>query len=295
MDPQSRLMENMFKVDLFALIWIMVAIVVVTALAWHFYRGLAADDGPPAQVAQAPPMPLQARWLSLVITAWWASDLIWHARAVVVTRAFYRPLLAPDLASPGMRWAAQLWQANPVLWDFATLMADAGLVVGLAFTFRHHPRWILWTAAAWGLVRWVLTAGVSPWGHAHPMGPGGFLLVAACAYLALAPAHYRAIFGSMTLLLAVDAGLTAHGLQDATHLGLGVGLIGLAYGVWRQWTPHSFRILVLFVSIDLVLQHIGTHVLTGGLNQLWVPLLLLMAFGLHLSQEPRRHAKPIGG
>lgn len=292
MDPQSRLMENMFKVDLFALIWIMVAIVVVTALAWHFYRGLDADDGPPAKISSTGPMPLKARWLSLVITAWWASDLIWHARAVVVTRAFYRPLLAPDLASPALKWAAELWQANPVLWDFATLIGDAALVLGLSFTFRHHPRWILWGATAWGFVRWILTAAVAPWGNAHPIGPGGFFLIAASAYLVMAPSHYRAIFGGAALLLAVDAGLTAHG---PTHLGLGVGLIGLAYGVWRQWTATSFRILALFVTLDLLLQHVGIRALQGGLNQLWVPLMLLMAFGLHLSQEPRRHAKPIGG
>ncbi|NMP22333.1 hypothetical protein [Sulfobacillus harzensis] len=294
MDPKSRLLENMFNVDLFALVWIAVAIVVITALAWNFYQGLAVEDASPSS-APAPAMPLQTRWLGLIVATWWASDLVWHSRAVVVTPSFYRPLIRADLMVPWLHWAAMLWEQNPILWDFAALMADAGLVLGLAFSYRRHPRWLLWAAALWGTARWLLTASSAPWGAAHPFGPGGYLLAGASAYLMLAPSRYRAVLSLAAVLLAIDAGITSYGLHNTAHLGLGIGLMGVAYGAWRHWTALSFRILALFVSIDLLTQHVGTAALMGGMNQLWVPLLFFMALGLHLDTQVKRHQERIGG
>lgn len=281
MDARSRALENMFNVDLLALVWILVAIVVVSGLAWHFYQGLSQEENPRSGRPPSPVMSRQARWLGMVLEAWWFTDLIWHARSVVVTPPFYHLLLRAG-HGPLYHWAQSLWRSNPILWDFSTLVVDAGIVLGLAFSYRRHPRWILAAACAWGAVRWYLAAFAAPWGHHFPIGPGGFLLAALAAYGALLPNHYRIALAAACAVLAVDAGMTAAGPHSAIHVGIGVGLLGLAFGALRGWTASSFRLLAFFLALDLLVQHVGSNFGRLGLNDLWGPMVLLLAIGIHL-------------
>lgn len=290
MNPKAHLLENMFKVDLLDLGWIAVAIVVVTALAWQFYRGIEGSEGSNSS-ALPKSMSAQARWLSLVSAAWWTADLIWHARAVVVTPQFDRPLLTVDRVSP-FHWAAQLWTQNPIGADFTLLVVDVALVLGFAFSFKGHPRWLLVTATVWGTLRWMAVAMSAPWDGRYPMGPGGFLLAAAATYLIMKPHHYRAILASCSTWLAVDALWTRGPGVLSIHVGIAVGLVGLAFGIMRGWPSRSLRLLAFFVAVDILSQHIGTQVLHLGMNQLWSPLLFLLAAGLHFSPRAPRRTDP---
>ncbi len=295
MDPMSRSLENMFNVDLFALVWIAVAIVVITTLAWYFYQGLHVEDGPDSKSLPAPARPkmaMQTRWLAAFVASWWLADTLWHARAIVVTPGFWGPLVSD--AAP-LHWAAQLWQSNPILWDFGVLIGDGALVLALAFTWRHLPRWLWLAAAAWGVARWVLAAGQAPWRATAPIGPGGYLIAATAAYCALFPQHYRTLVGLIAASLAADGFVTAHGMAHPVHIGIAVGLTGLALAAARRWTPVTFRVLALLITVDLLLQHVGTDFARTGMNHLWAPALFCLAAGLHLDVRPLTRNTLLGG
>lgn len=273
-----KLMENTFNVDLFGLVWIAVAVVVVGLLASHFYRGL--EERTPVrrhrQMASR-----QHVWLTGTLTIWWTADTLWHARAYVVTRLFWRPEVRAALhqGMPWLAWTTHLWSHNPVLWDFMVLTIDGLLAFSLFMTFRHPPVWLKWGAVGWGLVRWGLAGADAAFPTAHPFGPGAYLMAAAAAYLMIAPAHYRHVLAGIAGWLALDSLFAARAPFAPTEAMLLTGFGALAWASYRGWTPLTFRLLAVTLAVQTTILGVGGHALHLGLNLLWTPILAALAIG----------------
>ena len=279
----ARLLMNMFNVDLFALVWIAVAMVILGLLVSHFYHGLQGVPSPQRRRVFGPDSGRQTRWLTATLITWWGLDALWHSRAFVVTPQFWRPEVSQALHQglPWLEWTTNLWRANPILWDFSALAVDSTIAFILIMTWRRPPAWAMWAALGWAASRWTLTGFEASWGQANLIGPGGYFMAAAIAYLIRRPHHYRAVLITLTLWLALDAALTI----DLRHLLVPLVLMGgflvLGYGTLRDWKADSLRGLGLALTLSLVLFSVGRQALYLGMNLLWAPLLLAVVVGWH--------------
>lgn len=302
-DPSSRTLENMFAVDLLSVMWIVVAIAVITALARYFYRGLTAEDHPVRSRRVAiPSLKPAQKMLWGACAVWWLMDAAWHFRPPVVIPPFWLPEIqeavhrAPNTLHGLLMWSTSLWAANPIVWDFSILLFDLGWGLALLMTWKSHPRWLMGLILVWALLRWTLTGwGASAISSTGSLGIGAYVWAAAANYLVLKPYRYRI---ASTLLFAgtalgdwVQAPQPLHG----TAIGIAAGLLGLAWGTWRNWDPLPYLFLAALVTANLVSAS-GGHPFTHlGMNTFVAPWIMLIAVGHWLNTRTPMALKPLGG
>jgi hypothetical protein len=294
MTPQ--LIETTFKVDLLALVWITVAVVVVAVLAAQFYRALEGIPGPLRPRSVSSP---QSLWLTGLLGSFWSLDALWHARAFVVTPRFWRPQTRFVLQEglPWLKWTVHLWSRNPILWDFSVLAVDIALASLVWVNWRGAPRWVLWGGVAWGVVRWALVGASIPVAvGVAVVGPGGFLLAGLTAYLLYRPQRFTVLLPAAGTWLAVDAMLAARHGPPAAEPALALGLMVLAWGLRADWPSRALRALAVLLTIDVALLGVDSQIPHWGLNWAWAPALLVLVLGFtgrgrtaELAKEVSRH------
>lgn len=290
----AKLLVNMFNVDLFGLVWIAVAVVVLGLLVAHFYHGLEegiGDHGP----REKAPSNTQIHWLTGALAIWWGLDTLWHARAFVVTPRFWRPEVHAAIQNglPWIHWTTTCWAANPILWDFATLAVDGTLTFILVMSFRRPTAVTLLSTAVWGVVRWMLAGADASWvGGTHLIGPGGYFMAAALGYLIWRPRDYPAVLAGLAVWLAVDSLIFWHHTPLMLRVTLSVGFGSLALASGRRWAPATRRLLAASLVTVMITLGIGAHVLTLGLNLLWAPILFVLTVGRDL--VPNKRSMPEG-
>lgn len=297
MPRAEKILESTFNVDLLALAWIFVAVTVLTILGWYFYDGLGQGRNALSTENWIPPS-RRSQGLVLFMAAWWALDLIWHSRAIVVTPHFWQALVKTTPRVPVLSaLVIHLWAENPIAWDFGLLVVNALLVLIMAVTWPRIPRYLVLFAMVWGILRWVLTGltGTVIDGYALP-GPGGDLLAASAAYLLLYPRQVRVLLAILFSGMALDIMISApHTPGLAVSLGLVIGFSALAWGIIRGWPALTLRTLLIMMTIDAVAYHLGTSAYHSGLNTLVEPALLVLGWSIHMNTESGRRQTHLGG
>ncbi|MCY0897970.1 MAG: hypothetical protein OWU33_03395 [Firmicutes bacterium] len=279
---ESSSLPAMFNVDLWAVAWIAVAILVVSSLSWHFYRGLEAPPVALASKSEPPAHAAAPYWVS-ILAAWWALDTWWHARAQVVMPSFWRAW--PHTALPMDLLAWHLWIQNPMDWDFLIILIDGSLAIGLWLTVRRPPTWLLWVAMGWGLVRWWLAAAAVTWFHHLSIGPGGYFLAAVTALVAVRPQHARLALSLVGCWLAAIA-ITVPGPPSwAMRIAFIIGFMGLPLTHLWRWPRPWVMVWAAFISGELLVLGLGLHFWHQGPNTLWPPFLALFGVGLWINNQ----------
>ncbi|MCY0880187.1 MAG: hypothetical protein OWU84_14775 [Firmicutes bacterium] len=289
MDTMPSALASAFRVDLWAVTWMGIAMVLVSSLSWHFYRGLETPRTRPLTPGSPAVTASSTYWVHM-LAVWWALDTLWHARTCVVFPTFWQHWPKPALPFWPLAW--HLWTQSPVDWDFLIILIDGGLAVGLWLTVRRPPQSLLFTAAVWGFIRWWLTGGTLDWLHATPIGPGGDLWAAMLALVAnRSPRMVKMGMGGMASWLGAIALTTPH-LSWAMRGALALGLWGIPLTeIWR-WSRAGIMLWTAFMSAELMMLGIGVHFWNNGLNTLWPPFLGGIGMGLWVDSPLRHTAVP---
>ncbi|PSR21135.1 MAG: hypothetical protein C7B45_11955 [Sulfobacillus acidophilus] len=279
------------------LTWVVVAVGIASLSLVRFSHFFEA--GMP-RMSNFPTRPLentQKLWLGGILALWWSLDALEQARSYPMTLRLWHLTLAQALTTQSIltSWPRYLGPNSPAFWPCLFIAVDASFVVLLIWLYAHTPRWMACGMIGWGIIRWVLAGATTTWGRIHVFGPGSYLIAAAMAYLLIAPAHYRYILTSLSAWALADAVATSLSHPILVDAGGIIGFAFLAISAWRSAPSGVLRLAATAVAAEILVLASVHHALGAAPNQLWILMLLALAWGRHLRSQTTNVFERLGG